>query len=578
MSHIFLKYIILLIIPLALYSEIIPNSSSLLQQERELKKIPSISEKDILPKQIEEKKKTYKESDITIILKQIKFTGDYEVFTGDYLQNIVKSYINTKVNIKKLYEIKDLIDNEYKKHGYIVVKVFFPKQDITSGNVIIKIIEGRVDSSNDGISLKGETSRLDRNFAQDILINTMKPGSIVNKENLEKALLLISDMPGIHSTVNLEKGTEKNSTKFGFEVIQSDLHNPYLIIDNSGGESTGRYKTTIGDDIKGLSGFGDELKLKYTKSMGRGDLNNISIDYSSYVNSSGLEAGIKGEFITYKLGGDYEDLNLKGESSTYTIYAKYPIIRSNTKSLFFKAAYDIVSLEDKADGSISSLKSQDILRTSLIANHADQFLNGGYSYIDLTYSIGENKIKDNASLESDQGETGANTNGNFSKLELNFSRIQRGSSKIIFILNASGQYTNDNLDSSEKISLGGISGIKSYPTGEASGDIGIKTTLEMQYSLLTDPLFGDIKLLCFYDWGRIRQYTNIRNISLDTPNTYTLSSYGVGINIAKANDYDVNIKFAREEGSNKGADILTGNDSDGTDHDNRVWFTVRKDF
>ena len=43
------------------------------------------------------------------------------------------------------------------------------------------------------------------------------------------------------------------------------------------------------------------------------------------------------------------------------------------------------------------------------------------------------------------------------------------------------QLANKNLDSSEKFTLGGIGGVRAYPSGEASGDEGRKISFDLKY-------------------------------------------------------------------------------------------------
>ena len=46
-----------------------------------------------------------------------------------------------------------------------------------------------------------------------------------------------------------------------------------------------------------------------------------------------------------------------------------------------------------------------------------------------------------------------------------------------------GQWTNNNLDSSEKFSLGGPYGVRAYATAEAMGDRGWLGSVELRYAV-----------------------------------------------------------------------------------------------
>ena len=63
---------------------------------------------------------------------------------------------------------------------------------------------------------------------------------------------------------------------------------------------------------------------------------------------------------------------------------------------------------------------------------------------------------------------------------INFYYSQWINENLNFKTSGLAQFSNKNLDSSEQLSLGGITGVRAYPSGEASGDQGYKLTTELQ--------------------------------------------------------------------------------------------------
>src|SRR5947207_12734643 len=95
-------------------------------------------------------------------------------------------------------------------------------------------------------------------------------------------------------------------------------------------------------------------------------------------------------------------------------------------------------------------------------------------------------------------------------------------------LSLSGQRTNKNRAAAEKFSLGGPNGVRAFPVGEATGDIGMIVTIEGRYIVPNLKIFGgDFTLLGFYDhgWARI----NETPIAGDVENNRSLGGYGVGM-------------------------------------------------
>ena len=109
---------------------------------------------------------------------------------------------------------------------------------------------------------------------------------------------------------------------------------------------------------------------------------------------------------------------------------------------------------------------------------------------------------------------------------MSISRQQGLTGKLSLSAQLRGQWANKNLDSSEKFSLGGASGVRAYPSGEAYGDSGWLGSVELRYAVLPQ-----MAASMFYDAGAVR--VNAKPYLL-TSNERSLS--GVGIGLAGAYD------------------------------------------
>ncbi len=571
--------IFFLIISTQAYAIDIPSAGSILQQQRQFQTLPAVSEKDIQPSEKQIQAVKIKDSDIKITVKEFVLTGDITIFSQKQLQAVIGKFIGKSLNVDELNEALELIYDEYKKKGYLIVKVFFPKQDVTEGAITIKIIEASIDDSEEGVSIIEQELRVNKEYVLHIVKQVLKPGSIINQNDLERATLILNDMPGVNASSSLKKGSKENSTKVFFDLNEADRYKTYASTDNTGNRYTGRYMTMAGVNVNGLSGYGDQLSVNYTNSLGGGDLNLLSIGYSSSILYSGLRAGIKSDFLRYELGEELKDADIKGESNSYSLYLSYPILRKRLTNLIVQASYSATNLEDTASGITISNNKLEIFRTMLIANHSDNLLGGGYTYINITHSHGDNIIKPAVfDLADDQGPNGAQTAGNFNKVSFGVTRIQRASDKLSLVLSASGQYAYSNLNSAEKFQLGGAYGVRAYPTGEGNGDHGVKATIEGRYVLANSTPVGEVRLIGFYDYGMIHQFRDKGTIPLITPNSYSLSGVGVGVSFGKPNEFDGSINIVTKIGSNKGEDAATGYDADGRDPSSRFWFSLRRTF
>jgi len=102
------------------------------------------------------------------------------------------------------------------------------------------------------------------------------------------------------------------------------------------------------------------------------------------------------------------------------------------------------------------------------------------------------------------------------------------------------QRSEKNLDSSEQFTLGGPTGIRAYPVGEAPGDQGWVSSAELRYRVIPA-----LQLVAFYDLGAVEanRYTYIKQ-----QNGTHLYGSGIGAN-ATWHDFSVKTSLAWRTGS-----------------------------
>jgi hemolysin activation/secretion protein len=144
-------------------------------------------------------------------------------------------------------------------------------------------------------------------------------------------------------------------------------------------------------------------------------------------------------------------------------------------------------------------------------------------------------------------------------------------------LQAGAQYANRNIDSSEKLYLGGASGVRAYPSNEAGGTSGYTFTTGLKHRL--DQAWT---LNGFADWGRIQVYKNNSNAAGTAPltaaNTLALKGVGLHVNWQGSQGKELSATWSRRQGSNPAAHPSTGADSDGTRTLNRLWLSAALNF
>jgi hemolysin activation/secretion protein len=175
-----------------------------------------------------------------------------------------------------------------------------------------------------------------------------------------------------------------------------------------------------------------------------------------------------------------------------------------------------------------------------------------------------------------QDNAGPQTQGGFIKLPWSLQRVQFLPGGWDISVTASGQIAANNLDGYEKFSLGGPTGVRAYPSGEALGDDGLLASLELRRAFN-----AEFHASAFVDAGHIKQLHNVFPGAVQgtgaKPNSYSLYGMGIGMQYGRAGDWVVKGSVAWKLGNNPGRDA-NGKDADGGDSQVRAWIQVAKFF
>ena len=107
------------------------------------------------------------------------------------MQKTWQSKLGKQTSVKELYEIADAITAKYRNDGWILSQAVIEPQDITSGVLKIKVIEGFADKVLVEGDVLGYKSFFDKYSSE---LQAQKP---LNNASLEKYSMFASELPGI---------------------------------------------------------------------------------------------------------------------------------------------------------------------------------------------------------------------------------------------------------------------------------------------------------------------------------------------------------------------------------------------
>jgi hemolysin activation/secretion protein len=500
-----------------------------------------------------------------VMIKDFTFSGHEGLVTEEELRQLVEKAIGTSMSLADLQALVDTITTHLRDKGWILARAYLPEQDVTSGLIAITIIPGKSDGSlriEKATTVRIGSLRLERMGEQAV-----RPGEPVDSRDLERVLSLMNDLPGINARMLLSPGTAPGTVAVKAVVNEGPIFSGGLWGDNHGNYYTGAGRGNALLTANDPFGWGDRLSLLATLSDG---LNQGGFTYALPMGYSGLSGDVTYTGMNYKLGKEFAALDYTGDSQTIEAGLNYPWFRSRTASTIFRLNYGYANLHDEQAGIEYHEKKVNRLSLGAHGDWNDNVFDGGRT----TWTIeatGGNFVEDNALTAEDAVFNG--TEGGFSRFNLGLSRLQRLTRQLNLSLAWSGQLANDNLDSSEKLYLGGPYGVRAYPVGEGPANSGHLLNADLIYTLPLPTTWGTLQLDGFYDAGQVTLYADRYPGDINTAtgdNSYWLQGAGLGLNYSYGSLFALRTAWAHTIGSNPGRDVQN-NDADGKSDDNRFW-------
>lgn len=482
------------------------------------------------------------------------------------LMEVLSPFIGRSMGLAGLRAAAEKIMQAYRTENYVVF-AFLPPQKITDGIVEINVVEGRLSAIE--IEAPGVPLRFDREIARRHIEEQLPVGAPIDIGRLERALLLLNDLPGVSASAALDAGGETGDTRIVVRLADEPPIGPVhgsISVSNSGARSTGEYLTDGLVHIDNPTRRGDQAAVRAIAGEGLAYLRG---DYRLPVGYDGWTLGAHAAHFRYRLIGDWAASQTRGRANEWVMSAAYPIVRSRTGNLHLVTSFADRRYLSTARGQDIGDKHVQVINAGLNGGRHDGLLGGGYTGYGIALSGGRLGIADAVSAKADAD--GPRTTGNFSKVLLTAIRRQQLTDALSMDMNLAAQRAGKNLDSSEKLYLGGAGGVRAYPSSEGGGDTGWMLSLDVRYR----PAQA-WALSVFADTGLLRQYQT-EWTGQNGPNHVRLSGAGIGLDWEQ-DSWTANMTVAWRIGDNPLRDVASNADSDGTRRIPRLWIRLGKSF
>jgi len=500
----------------------------------------------------------------TLMVKGFQLTGN-TIFPTDELLELVRPWVGKEAGTDQLLDAAEAIKNRYKDAGFFLTQVLVPAQEVPQGIVTLRVVEARIGETHAEVATQRVAPAI-----IDGYMRLLPKGSAVTEQSVERPLLLLNDLPGVKVTSVLRPGAETGDADLVVKVVdEGRTFGGDGYVDNAGNQSTGY--TRVGADLvaNGLLGQGESWTLGGLASEHNGvDL--VRGGVTAPVGPYGTKATTSLTYLHYNVL-KLTSLDADGYAMVGSLSVQHPIIRSRNFNLFAVGGGDIKQLDDRTDGgSNHDERVVFIGHLGVTGDFRDEHFGGSLNSFTLTLNGGDNKIKTASELTQDLDPTGGHqTSGKFEHVDGDYQRLQAITDTTSVLLSMRGQLAFQNLDTSEKSSLGGPRGVRAFAVGDGVGDDIFQGTVELRQRVPAWSLFNaPFVLSAFVDGGRFKNWHD--PLPTDADNTRTLGGYGLGLNMTSRDDFQFRLDVAHRINKSD----LQGSDNRKT----RAWASLQKWF
>lgn len=424
-------------------------------------------------------------------------------------QKVLSDWREKDVNLSGLRQIATQVQSLLRTAGYPFARAFVPVQTLEAGRLQIRTVLGRY-----GAVSTNEAS------AQRWLHNLV-PGEPITSRELERSLGILAELPGVVSDATLSASKQEGAGDLAVAVTIPQRYRGEVGVDNSGNRYSGYYKLRVGLDAFSQMQFGDHFSVRGSLSEQKSSLGSVA--YALPLGTSGLRLGLNYSVSDYELGREFVALQANGTAKALEVQLNYPVVLRQALRIRTVASYSTKSLQDRRDSvNVVENKKSKLFTLGVAFDRRDERSTTSGQVASVHGKLDMDTALSAADAASVQ------TGGSFRKVTMDLSHVHRVSAlPVMGFARWSAQRASKNLDSSEKFSLGGASGVRAWPTGEGSGDEGDLLQLELRLQA------SELEPFVFWDAGRVK--LNKQALPAVAINSRSIAGAGLGLRWSNPN-------------------------------------------
>ncbi|MBR1693925.1 MAG: ShlB/FhaC/HecB family hemolysin secretion/activation protein, partial [Selenomonas sp.] len=367
---------------------------------------------------------------------------------------------------------------------------------IHDGVAKVRLVEGRTEN----VSVSGNRSTRE-NYITGRL--GLKPGEIANIAKLNKDLRWFHGTNDIQLRVVIKPGAAEGTTDYEIIAFEPQNQTVTLYLDNDGYDNSGRWRQGIFYTMRSLSGYRDALRGSFIRSQGT---KAWTMGYSIPLSQRGMRLDLNYSGNRTKItNGELKNLGVRGKAQSFSLNWRVPFyITAHSRH---ETGLQYIYQTSKTDWGYGSV------------SWTDDKINRVIPYVSFTH-YGNSSVfyhKHSFVFAKRRDIDGKSDSANLYRLSSFWQKRYGGGQ--FWQARLEGQWSSeDNLASSDRFFIGGVTSVRGYEEGFIGGPKGMTANLE--YHVPLDKAWR-FSLFPFVDWGTISGVTGMEH--------RTLLSAGLGL-------------------------------------------------
>ncbi|HLX22725.1 MAG TPA: ShlB/FhaC/HecB family hemolysin secretion/activation protein [Usitatibacter sp.] len=423
------------------------------------------------------------------------------LLTPAEIDGILAPFKGPKREFADVQAAVDALQAAYVKHGFTLVRVTLPEQELDAGVVRFQVIEKRIGR----VVVEGNTFHDEANIRRSL--PALVEGTAPNLSKISASLAQANENPSKRTTLELKDGARDSEVDAKLAIADEKTWSLALNVDNTGLPETGRTMMTGVYQNANITGRDDVLSLQYTTTAEKpGDVHVYGAGY---------------HLPLYSLGDSIDAYAVYSDVDSGTVLVGILPLLVSGKGTVAGARFNHsfgnlgpvesmanVGFEEKAyKNDVSSDGTplgSDITVRPLSLGYVGTW-KAGDSTTAFTLTLSRNLPGgDHGSAEDfERARAGANPDYLLARYGFAYTRVLPLDWQFRFA--GAGQYSSDALVPGEQFGAGGMGSVRGFETRQVTGDKGISGSVELYTPNLCGALHASTfcRALVFYDGAHV---------------------------------------------------------------------------